>query len=52
MTENYAYVLVIDYKSDYEYKTRIIVARTAIEAYLIALEKNMNIHTINCRDHD
>ena len=52
MTENNAYVLIIDYKSEFDYKTRIIIAPTAIEACLLALERKMNIHTINCKDHD
>jgi hypothetical protein len=51
-TEKHSYLLVIDYKSDFEYETRIIVAETAIEAYLLALERKMNVFTINCRDHD
>jgi len=48
----YSYLLVIDYKNEREYQTRIIVAATAIEAYLFALERKMNVYTINCRDHD
>jgi hypothetical protein len=48
----YGYLLVIDYKSDREYQTTIIVAETAIEAYLLALEKKMNVYTINCLEHD
>jgi hypothetical protein len=52
MTEKYAYKIVINYKSEFEYRIRIIVATTAIEAYLFALERKMNVYTINCLDHD